>query len=160
MCEASAGIKAAACKNRRQCDMTMQLRGLLLLHLVCLASSMRASKTRSTSGGQITVTTNVRVSNEGGNARRTALECVTDDPFTPALVLNANWTKDGRVLIPSERVRIHAENVTIDPVLPEDEGLYRCNNGNDFELTSKLFILTLHLVILAGGPLSTQLRLT
>ena len=62
---------------------------------------------------------------------------MTGDTFTSTPVLNAIWTKDGNLLVPNERIKIYAENVTIDPVLPEDEGTYCCNNSEDFELTSK-----------------------
>lgn len=55
-------------------------------------------------------------------------------------VPDAKWTKDGQPLeeiaAADRRVRIHATNVTIDPVLPEDEGVYRCKGGAEWQLTS------------------------
>ena len=48
------------------------------------------------------------------------------------------WTKDGDpfngTTAPS-RVTFTSVEVTIDPVLPSDEGLYRCNNGVSLEFT-------------------------
>ena len=52
----------------------------------------------------------------------------------------AQWTKDGAPFnertAPS-RVTFTSVEVTIDPVLPSDEGLYRCNNGVSLEFTGQ-----------------------
>ena len=92
---------------------------------------MGTSRSKSKSGSQVTLTTHISVLNDG------VLVCMRGDTFTSTPVLNANWTKDGNFLVPNERIKIYAENVTIYSVLPEDEGTYRCNNSADFELTSK-----------------------
>ena len=98
---------------------------------------MGTSRSKTKSGSQVTLTTYISVSDERVNAERTSLVCMRGDTFTSTPVLNANWTKDGNLLVPNERIKIYAENVTIYSVLPQDEGTYRCNNSEDFELTSK-----------------------
>lgn len=62
------------------------------------------------------------------------MECTLEDHR----VTKATWAKNGRE-IPSEPERVSIRNgyVRIDPVLPRDEGMYRCNDGREFELTSK-----------------------
>jgi hypothetical protein len=48
-----------------------------------------------------------------------------------------SWSKDGKELVDSERVTVYDENVTIRAVQLQDEGVYRCDDGKPFELTSE-----------------------
>ena len=107
----------------------MILRGFLLLLLASLASPMGKTRTRDSRGrGRGTVEV-VR----DRNTSRVTMQCLGD-------VFVANWSKDGSELQPSKRVVISAEYVTIYPLLPQDEGEYRCNSGQTpLSLTSKSY---------------------
>jgi hypothetical protein len=54
--------------------------------------------------------------------------------------MGATWTKDGdpfdQATAPDRRVSLNSTGITIDPVRPQDEGVYRCNNGTPLELTT------------------------
>ena len=74
-------------------------------------------------------------------------------------MMGATWTKDGdpfdQATAPDRRVSLNSTGITIDPVRPQDEGVYRCNNGTPLELTSALTcIMELFVIyILAAKPL-------
>lgn len=107
---------------------------LCLIQLVYLATAARPSQGRSGKGRtrHDPYTIDVRSLTES----RMVLMCFKN----LRRILDARWTKNGRpleeVAAGSSRVRIHVANVTIDPVLPEDEGKYRCNDGKELPLTS------------------------
>ena len=68
---------------------------------------------------------------------RMALQCFEDS----WQLHGAMWTKDGQPLhevsSASKLVIISDTNVTIDPVMPADEGVYRCNGGRRLGLTGE-----------------------
>ena len=107
----------------------MFLQWFLLLNLVCLAYPMGTNRSKSTRRRESATVVRVIITQD---PRRTSLACERAD----SRVMNANWTKDGKPLVQNDRINIYARNMTIEPVVPEDEGLYRCNNGEAFELTS------------------------
>ena len=57
---------------------------------------------------------------------------------------NVTWTKNGWEFsaatvqdTDSARIMFTPSQVTINPVVPEDEGMYRCNGGSPLNFTSK-----------------------
>ena len=94
---------------------------LLLLLLVYLAASM-GPKTKM-SGGEIDV---LQVDREA-----VSLQCHKNlQPLN-----GARWTKDGGpVDEANERVDTPGSFLTIEPVYPQDEGVYRCNDGEELRL--------------------------
>lgn len=65
------------------------------------------------------------------NNTKMKLKCIRDDHE----VKRATWTKDGHPVRKTERVKIKRGYLKINPVLPEDEGIYRCNEGEENEIT-------------------------
>lgn len=60
-------------------------------------------------------------------------------------VKEASWTKDGQdIPLEPERMSIRNGYLTINPVLPKDEGTYSCNGGRSFKVTSKQYANGLH----------------
>ena len=104
---------------------------LYLIQLVYLAAGMRSS----TSGRSKTKQNPHTVEEKAVSETRVVLKCVSSFE----LVRGAQWTKDGwpleEIATAGGRVKIYAANVTIEPILPEDEGVYRCNDGEELHLT-------------------------
>lgn len=107
----------------------MLLQKLLLVLLACLAAGMK-SGTRTRSDLH-----NIQL--EELSETRMRLTCLRDNIER---VRNARWTKDGlpfNEMTALGRVSITSRGVTVDPVLLEDEGEYRCNDGVAMELTGE-----------------------
>ena len=101
----------------------------ILLGIHLLAADRSRSSPRHTTEPHIIVIKTV-------SDTEMVLECTHKDHG----VGRATWTKNGQdILSGSERVSISKSKgeMTIDPVSPKDEGIYRCNDGKPFELTSK-----------------------
>lgn len=110
---------------------------LLCIQLACLAAASRTrSRSNRRNGEQRQYS--VRVIQDGGHGSnaRIVLACLRGN----AQVSNADWTKDDILFDeatgPEARVSINATGITINPIWPQDEGVYRCNDGRPFELTS------------------------
>ena len=128
----------------------MRLLRLLLLCLIQLACLAAASRSRSNRRNGEHHEYSIRIIMDGGQGSNTriVLTCLRDN----AQVSNAAWTKDGKIFdeatAPERRVSINATGITINSIRPQDEGEYRCNESEPFELTSTCTPASLFVIII------------